>query len=117
MSNAMLAILVAFPVFSFGSALAAEVSGIPTITDGDTIVIAGKPIRLEGIDAPETYQIGLDKDGKEWSCGIAARDALMEHFGGKAWTCKTKGRTYKRVLATCFAGEDNINEEISAREM
>jgi endonuclease YncB( thermonuclease family) len=44
-----------------GSARAAEISGVPTITDAYTVVIAGISIRFVGIDAPESDQISLDK--------------------------------------------------------
>jgi endonuclease YncB( thermonuclease family) len=94
-----------------GSVHAADISGIPEITDGDTVVIAGKSIRFDGVDAPESDQICLDKSGATWSAGIAARDALAKQFGGKEWTCKTTDKeTYGRALATCFVGEENVNQ-------
>ncbi len=34
----------------------ATVSGIPTVTNGDTLVIRGVKVRLYGIDAPESSQ-------------------------------------------------------------
>jgi endonuclease YncB( thermonuclease family) len=104
-------LLVLFALSCVTSAPAAEVIGIPTITDGDTIVITGKTIRLDAIDAPESDQICLNKSGEQSSCGIAARDALEKRFGGKEWTCQTNGRkTYERLLATCFVGQENINQ-------
>jgi endonuclease YncB( thermonuclease family) len=39
------------------------------VTDGDTIRIGDRRIRLYGIDAPEIKQICL-KDNLEWKCGI-----------------------------------------------
>ena len=63
-------------LLAIGSALAAEISGMPTITDADTVVIDGKSIRLLGIDAPESDQICLDKNSEFVKCGIEARDAL-----------------------------------------
>jgi endonuclease YncB( thermonuclease family) len=89
----------------------AEISGVATITDGDTVVVDGKEIRLLDVDAPESDQICLDTKGALWTCGIAARDALIKQFGGKLWTCQTKGRrTYKRLLATCFVDGANVNQ-------
>jgi endonuclease YncB( thermonuclease family) len=52
----------------------AALTGVAHIVDGDTITINGTRIRLEGIDAPETDQICLDGKGKQWTCGISARD-------------------------------------------
>ena len=36
--------------------IAAEISGFAVVTDGDTIKISNKKIRLHGIDAPEKKQ-------------------------------------------------------------
>lgn len=35
--------------------------GYPRIVDGDTVVLNGKNIRLQGIDAPETRQTCTDR--------------------------------------------------------
>jgi endonuclease YncB( thermonuclease family) len=100
-----------FAIFVFGAARGADLKGIPAITDADTVVISGTSIRLDGIDAPESDQICLDKNGDKWSCGIAARDALVKQFGSIEWTCRTTGQeTYNRLLATCFVGAENINQ-------
>jgi endonuclease YncB( thermonuclease family) len=34
----------------------ADVSGPATVVDGDTLVVAGEHVRLQGIDAPEMHQ-------------------------------------------------------------
>lgn len=95
-----------------GSSHAAEISGVPTITDADTVVINGASIRLLGIDAPESDQICLDKNGEFVKCGIEARDAVIKQFGGKEWTCRTQGRTYKRELGTCFVEQQDVGHWI-----
>jgi endonuclease YncB( thermonuclease family) len=98
-------------IFSFDVAHGADLKGIPTVTDADTVVISGSTIRLDGIDAPESDQVCLDKNGENWGCGVAARDALVKQFGSIEWTCRTTGQeTYSRLLATCFVGEENINQ-------
>jgi endonuclease YncB( thermonuclease family) len=56
--------------------VSAELAGPAAILDGDTIRIGETRIRLVGIDAPETDQKCLDRTGKLWLCGIAARDAM-----------------------------------------
>src|SRR3954469_5967220 len=68
-----LALLLSLP------ALAADVTGIPRIVDGDTIAIGETKIRLEGIDAPETDQLCFDAKGGRWTCGIAARGKLEKY--------------------------------------
>ncbi len=95
-------VLTALPAF------AGEISGIPSIHDGDTVKIGQAKIRLSGIDAPENDQICLNAKGEKWACGIAARDELINHSNGQAWECTTTGiDRYKRSLAKCFIeGED-----------
>ncbi len=47
-------------------ALATEpITGRPSVTDGDTLVIRDTRIRLHGIDAPESAQTCQDKAGRE----------------------------------------------------
>lgn len=83
---------------------------MPRIVDGDTVEISDTKIRLEGIDAPESDQLCLDAHGARWACGIAARDALERHAGGKVWTCRPKEMDrYGRTVATCFAATDKMS--------
>src|ERR1700730_2318593 len=63
------------------------IGGIPRIVDGDTVEIGTTKIRLVGIDAPETDQLCLDKDGGRWSCGVTSRDELVRHVGSQPWSC------------------------------
>jgi endonuclease YncB( thermonuclease family) len=98
-------------VFVVVVAHAADISGVPTITDGDTVLIAGQSIRLDGIDAPESDQVCLDKTDAFVGCGLASRDALIKQFGGKEWICQSTGKkTYGRILATCFVDQENVNQ-------
>jgi hypothetical protein len=50
-------------------AVAADFVGVPRISDGDTVEIAGTKIRLNGIDAPEAKHFCLNDKGKSWGCG------------------------------------------------
>ena len=43
----------------------ADVTGPATVVDGDTIIVAGERIRLEGIDAPELRQT-CTAYGQQW---------------------------------------------------
>jgi hypothetical protein len=93
-----------------GVALANEIAGIPRIVDGDTVQIGTAKIRLEGIDSLETDQLCLDREGKRWTCGVEARDRLIQKAGGKTWTCRTNSvDRYGRALATCEAEGTDIN--------
>lgn len=91
----------AFSVTIALSANASQLSGIPTIVDGDTLDLQGTRIRLHGIDAPEAGQT-CRKPGKgTWKCGDAAIDRLAELSKGGI-TCSVSGDdVYGRSLAIC----------------
>jgi endonuclease YncB( thermonuclease family) len=61
------------------------------IKDGDTLKLGTTLFRLEGVDAPELDQICLDEHRAEWTCGIAARDALNGLVGNRAVNCHDNG--------------------------
>jgi endonuclease YncB( thermonuclease family) len=89
---------------------AADLMGVPTVVDGDTLVIGTTRVRLEGIDAPETDQICLDSTGFRWTCGIDVRDRLVAHIAGRKVACTTSGiDAYKRTLATCRIMDEDLN--------
>src|SRR5262245_11704772 len=93
-----------------GVALAEEIRGIPRIVDGDTVQIGTAKIRLQGIDAPETDQLCLDRNGKRWTCGVEARDQLIRKAGSKLWTWRTNSiDRYSRALAACEVEGADIN--------
>ncbi|SUB00260.1 Staphylococcal nuclease homologue [Pannonibacter phragmitetus] len=80
------------------------------VTDGDTIVLNGEKIRLEGIDAPEMAQRCLTPTGQEYRCGKEAADALRTFLSNGPVVCK--GATlddYGRRLGTCYSGALNVN--------
>jgi endonuclease YncB( thermonuclease family) len=91
-------------------ALAPNVSGVPRIVDGDTVVIGATRIRLQGVDTPETDQLCLNSRGERWTCGIEARDQLRQKAGDKRWQCQVNGIDRDgRSLATCEVDGENIN--------
>lgn len=92
------------------AARAADVTGVPRVVDGDTLVIGTTKVRLEGIDAPETDQICLDAKGGRWSCGIDARDRLVAHIAGREIACTANGvDAYNRTLGTCRLANEDLN--------
>lgn len=91
-------------------ALAGEISGAARVVDGDTVVVGGEKVRLNGIDAPETDQLCLTSAGKPWTCGLEARDRLTGLAGGKTWSCVTTGKDkYDRWLGDCSAAGKDVN--------
>jgi endonuclease YncB( thermonuclease family) len=98
-------------VFFTCTAHAAEmISGVPRIVDGDTLVIGTTKIRLASIDAPESDQVCLDANQKQWTCGIEARDRLAGHIGNRPIDCTPTGTdAYDRTLAICSIGGENLN--------
>ena len=107
------ALLVTAALIMTSPALAAEITGIPRIVDGDTIWIGQVKIRLSGLDAPETDQICLDAKGEKWACGVSARDDLIRHSNGQAWECTTTGIDQKdRLLANCFIDGEDVSKWI-----
>ena len=94
----------------------ADITGKPRVIDGDTIEIAGERIRLHGIDAPESKQTCIDKDGKEWRCGQEATLALSTIIGEHTITCRGDERgKYGRLIAVCNVGLLKINAMMVAR--
>ncbi len=87
----------------------ATVSGIPTVTDGDTLVIRGVKVRLLGIDAPESSQT-CTRAGKIYGCGREAAFALADLVRNKTVTCTKKDvDRYGRMVGVCTVGGTEIN--------
>ena len=91
--------------------IASEISGFVVVTDGDTIKISNKKIRLHGIDAPEKKQ-NCTKNLKEYNCGVVATEALIKKIGKNVVKCltqKNKDR-YNRFIGVCFADQEDLNK-------
>lgn len=98
-----------------GVAAAQMLTGVPAITDGDTIVVAGTKVRLNSIDAPETDQRCIDRDRRPYACGLNSREALQRLIGDKPVECVgDTSDVYGRRLMTCAAGGRNVNAAMVA---
>ncbi len=72
---------------------------VTVVRDVDTIVVAGTPVRLNGLDGPETStRIGRD-----------ARAFMVRLVRGETVVCQLNGeRTYDRWVGTCFLDGQDI---------
>ena len=91
--------------------IASEISGFVVVTDGDTIKISNKKIRLHGIDAPEQKQKCI-KNAKEYNCGVVATEALTKKISKNVVKCsiKKKKDRYNRFIGICFVEQEDINK-------
>jgi endonuclease YncB( thermonuclease family) len=66
-------------------------AGADEVIDGDTLVVQGQRMRLSGVDAFELEQTCLDRQGRPWHCGTAAKAAMAELVQGEAIACTVVG--------------------------
>jgi endonuclease YncB( thermonuclease family) len=79
------------------------------IVDGDTIYLNGEKIRFTGIDTPELKQTCIKDDVKD-SCGITAKQILIDKIGDNTVECISEGKDqYKRTLAECFVNNESLS--------
>ena len=94
--------------FAAPSALALEIGGVPRVTDGDTLKIGTRTIRLHGIDAFENGQ-DCERRARSYNCGADATNALRK-LAREGLRCVGDGfDDYDRLIAVCHAGSRNIN--------
>ena len=83
--------------------------GIASVTDGDTLEIHGRRIRLHGIDAPESGQF-CEMNGTMYRCGQQAALALSDKIGRAIIRCEQRDvDRYKRIVAVCRLGDVDLN--------
>jgi endonuclease YncB( thermonuclease family) len=83
--------------------------GTTSVIAGDTLDLHGQRIRLHGIDALESKQSCM-RGGETWGCGQAAALALAERIGRQPIACEQRDiDRYKRTVAICRSGEENLN--------
>lgn len=93
-----------------GAAYAEEVK----IVDGDSLELNGERVRLDGIDAPEYFQVCRNEQNKEYECGQEALQYLQNLSEGQSVTCNCLAEKdkYGRKLCECFVGNLSLNKEM-----
>ncbi len=111
-----------FLILIFSQLKAEEIFGIPKIVDGDSLYLNKHKIRLEGIDAPEIKQkckktflqistIISFNFKRDYYCGVISKKELIKKIDNLEINCVTSSKDkYKRFLATCFLGSENLNK-------
>jgi endonuclease YncB( thermonuclease family) len=80
--------------------------------DGDSLVLEGSELRLQGIDAPEARQ-SCTRNGAAWSCGREAARYLARLMRGSSVRCDAYDKDqHSRWLATCWVGDVEINRRL-----
>jgi endonuclease YncB( thermonuclease family) len=94
----------------------AKLIGRAEAIDGDTLLVGGIRVRLEGIDAPEIDQLCTDDGGRQWRCGAEAHRVLARLIAGRSVECKERGLDkYHRLLGICRVGLLDVNAELVRR--
>jgi endonuclease YncB( thermonuclease family) len=94
---------------------APDITGVPHITSGDAFTIGKTRLRLAGLSAPALEQLCADASGARWTCGVAARDALIAHVDKKPWSCHPlRTDRYGRQVARCSVEGEDISKWVVA---
>jgi endonuclease YncB( thermonuclease family) len=89
---------------------AQTITGVASVTDGDSLEIRGMRIRLHGIDAPESRQLCTRPSGQQWRCGQQAALALSDRIGRRSVSCVTRDiDRYGRTIAVCSQDGVDLN--------
>ncbi len=101
-----------FAIVRYGQIEQFNHSGNAIVLDGDTIMLSGRKIRLEGIDAPEFSQTCKAKSGS-YPCGREARKQLVALAKGGTVECSGwQDDKYGRFLGSCIVGQVDLNRQM-----
>ena len=87
--------------------------GAAFISDGDSLTLDGRRVRLRGIDAPEYMQVCRNDDGADYACGKLARQALVQLIAARPVSCEGRQQDrYGRLLGDCSVGDVDLNRAL-----
>lgn len=79
-----------------------SVTGAAVVLDGDTLAVAGRRVRLHGVDAFEAEQECADRRGAAYGCGGQATRYLARLANGRLASCSGRDvDRYGRLVAVC----------------
>ena len=91
---------------------AADISvarGAAVVIDASHLEIAGRRFKLYGIDAPDIDETCNDAQGKEYPCGVDARQALADLVKGGSVSCLPRGPNENdETLGVCSIGTSDL---------
>jgi endonuclease YncB( thermonuclease family) len=103
-------VLIAVLLFAPVPIAAQTITGVASVTDGDSLEIRGQRIRLHGIDAPESRQLCQRPNGGAWRCGQQASLVLADQIGRRAVSYRVRDTDrYGRAIAVCAQDGRDLN--------
>ena len=95
----------AYVLYSPKSSVGETVIGPPVrVVDGDTLVVNGRRVRLQAIDAPELSQTCLTNSGTQVRCGHTARIVMQGYIDEGRGIIECQGEKpdrYDRLVGVC----------------
>ncbi len=86
--------------------------GTARAVDGDSLVVNGREMRLQGIDAPESRQV-CNLAGQSMPCGRQALQALQRWLSRGPVSCTGhENDRYGRLLVICRVNGTDINADL-----
>jgi endonuclease YncB( thermonuclease family) len=93
---------------SFNVPVPEILSGTGRAISGDTLIVGGRVVRLDDIEAVELGQVCRDSRGRAWRCGRRARQVMRDFIARKQVICRDLARAGTgQFQGSCTAdGED-----------
>lgn len=114
-SRSMLQLILLLCCSALTTPVLADVRGVASVIDGDTLEIHGAKIRLHGVDAPESAQLCQREARQPYRCGQQAALALSDKIGRQVVRCVEKDTDrYGRIVAVCYLGSEDLNRWLVA---
>ena len=90
-----------------GMVSSGELTGVPEVMDGDTLVLGGMTSQLAGVHAPSIEQTRFSP--QEWACGDQAALALEQLVDGQVIRCTVAEAGETTTAAACSLDVLEVN--------